>query len=90
MRWRVTLRPGPQGGLVLCVEYFANHSDRLENCVGHLEDDYTLFDCPGQMELHTPRPVMKQLVQQLAQWAFRDWLLCSPTGGFVSPPGGEA
>uniref|UniRef100_A0A670K9Q9 GPN-loop GTPase 3 n=1 Tax=Podarcis muralis TaxID=64176 RepID=A0A670K9Q9_PODMU len=37
-------------------------------CLGHVEDDYILFDCPGQIELYTHLPVMRQLVEQLQQW----------------------
>ncbi|TEA35990.1 hypothetical protein DBR06_SOUSAS810114 [Sousa chinensis] len=66
-----TLQFGPNGGLVFCMEYFANNFDWLEDCLGHVEDDYILFDCPGQIELYTHLPVMKQLVQQLEQWEFR-------------------
>ncbi|EQB77369.1 anaphase-promoting complex subunit 7 [Camelus ferus] len=66
-----SLQFGPNGGLVFCMEYFANNFDWLENCLGHVEDDYILFDCPGQIELYTHLPVMKQLVQQLEQWEFR-------------------
>ncbi|XP_016005155.2 GPN-loop GTPase 3 [Rousettus aegyptiacus] len=66
-----SLRFGPNGGLIFCMEYFANNFDWLENCLGHVEDDYILFDCPGQIELYTHLPVMKQLVQQLEQWEFR-------------------
>lgn len=43
-----TLHFGPNGGLVFCMEYFANNFDWLENCLGHVEDDYILFDCPGK------------------------------------------
>ncbi|XP_055963160.1 GPN-loop GTPase 3-like [Sorex fumeus] len=66
-----SLRFGPNGGLVFCMENFANNFECLENCLGHVEDDYILFDSPGQIELHTHLPVMKQLVQQLEQWVFR-------------------
>ncbi|XP_051956209.1 GPN-loop GTPase 3-like [Xyrauchen texanus] len=66
-----SLRFGPNGGLVFCMEYFANNFDWLEECLGHVEDDYILFDCPGQIELYTHLPVMKQLVEQLQQWEFR-------------------
>ncbi|CAJ0923802.1 unnamed protein product [Ranitomeya imitator] len=65
------LRFGPNGGLVYCMEYFANNFDWLESCLGHTEDDYILFDCPGQIELYTHLPVMKYLVDQLQQWEFR-------------------
>ncbi|XP_034458139.1 GPN-loop GTPase 3 isoform X2 [Hippoglossus hippoglossus] len=66
-----SLRFGPNGGLVFCMEYFANNFDWLEESLGHVEDDYILFDCPGQIELYTHLPVMKQLVEQLQQWEFR-------------------
>ncbi|EHB11488.1 GPN-loop GTPase 3 [Heterocephalus glaber] len=41
------LQFGPNGGLVFCMEYFANNFDWLENCLGHVEDDYILFNCPA-------------------------------------------
>ncbi|XP_063313050.1 GPN-loop GTPase 3 [Pelobates fuscus] len=66
-----SLRFGPNGGLVYCMEYLANNFDWLESCLGHTEDDYILFDCPGQIELYTHLPVMKYLVEQLQQWEFR-------------------
>ncbi|KAL2298312.1 hypothetical protein Nmel_015306 [Mimus melanotis] len=66
-----SLRFGPNGGLVFCMEYFANNFSWLEESLGHVEDDYVLFDCPGQIELYTHLPVMKQLVEQLQQWEFR-------------------
>lgn len=42
-----SLRFGPNGGLVFCMEYFANNFAWLEESLGHTEDDYILFDCPG-------------------------------------------
>ncbi|XP_044296867.1 GPN-loop GTPase 3 [Varanus komodoensis] len=66
-----SLKFGPNGGLVFCMEYFANNFGWLEECLGHVEDDYILFDCPGQIELYTHLPVMRQLAEQLQQWEFR-------------------
>lgn len=43
-----SLRFGPNGGLVFCMEYFANNFNWLEESLGHVEDDYILFDCPGK------------------------------------------
>ncbi|KAF4098700.1 hypothetical protein G5714_020730 [Onychostoma macrolepis] len=48
-----SLRFGPNGGLIFCMEYFSNNFDWLEESLGHVEDDYILFDCPGQIELYT-------------------------------------
>lgn len=42
-----SLRFGPNGGLVFCMEYLASNSRWLEESLGHVEDDYVLFDCPG-------------------------------------------
>lgn len=36
-----------------------------------MDDDYLLFDCPGQIELYTHLPVMRRLVELLDKWNFR-------------------
>jgi len=59
------LHMGPNGGLIFCMEYFAQNFDWLESAIGDIEDDYLLFDCPGQIELYTHIPVMRQLVDRL-------------------------
>ncbi|XP_035690474.1 GPN-loop GTPase 3-like isoform X2 [Branchiostoma floridae] len=66
-----SLRFGPNGGLVFCMEYFIQNFDWLEEELGEGEDDYFLFDCPGQIELYTHIPVMRQLVDTLQHWNFR-------------------
>ena len=38
---------------------------------GEGEDDYFIFDCPGQIELYTHIPIMRQLVLSLQQQDFR-------------------
>lgn len=45
--------------------------DWLEEQLGDVDDDYLLFDCPGQIELYTHLPVMKKLVNLLDKWGFR-------------------
>jgi hypothetical protein len=42
--------------------------DQLENFD---EDDYIIFDCPGQIELYSHLPVMRDLAQALSSWGFR-------------------
>jgi GTPase SAR1 family protein len=59
------LKFGPNGGLIFCMEYFAQNFDWLESELGDYEDDYFLFDCPGQIELYTHIPVMRNLVRFL-------------------------
>lgn len=65
------LRFGPNGGLVFAMEFLLENLDWLEGVLGEDEDDYILFDCPGQIELYTHMPVMRKLVDQLQEWNFR-------------------
>ncbi|KAG7303738.1 hypothetical protein JYU34_012306 [Plutella xylostella] len=65
------LQFGPNGGLVFCVETLLENIDWLEEQLGDVDDDYILFDCPGQIELYTHLPVMRKLVDQLQHWNFR-------------------
>lgn len=39
--------------------------------MGDVNDDYILFDCPGQIELYTHMNIMKELVDLLQKWDFR-------------------
>ncbi|XP_074643281.1 GPN-loop GTPase 3-like [Tubulanus polymorphus] len=64
------LRFGPNGGLVFCMEYFAQNFDWLEEQLDDIEDDYIVFDCPGQIELYTHLPVFRHLVDRLHKWNF--------------------
>ncbi|KAH9525748.1 GPN-loop GTPase 3 [Bulinus truncatus] len=66
-----SLHFGPNGGLVFCMEYLASNFEWLEDQLDVPEDEYVLFDCPGQIELYTHIPVMKQLVAKLESWDFR-------------------
>lgn len=64
------MKLGPNGSLVFCMEYLANHFDWLEEQLGEAEDDYIIFDCPGQIELYTHLTVIRQLVENLQKWDF--------------------
>lgn len=65
---------GPNGGLVFCIEYLAENSDWLHERLGDQEDDYILFDCPGQIELYTHLTAMRKLIRMLQNWNFN---ICS-------------
>jgi len=66
------LRFGPNGGLVFAMEFLLENLEWLEEALGEDEDDdYILFDCPGQIELYTHMTVMKRLVDTLEAWNFR-------------------
>jgi len=62
---------GPNGGLIYCMEYLVANLDVLDDALGSYEDDYIIFDCPGQIELYTHIPVMKTLVEHLSGLDYR-------------------
>ncbi|VVD02145.1 GPN-loop GTPase 3 [Leptidea sinapis] len=62
---------GPNGGLVFCMETLLENCEWLEEQLGDVDDDYILFDCPGQIELYTHLSVIKKLVNTLEKWNFR-------------------
>jgi len=62
---------GPNGGLVFSMEFLIENTDWLEEALGEEDDDYILFDCPGQIELYTHMNVMRKFVDVLQQWNFR-------------------
>lgn len=73
---------GPNGGLVFCIEYLIENQEWFKEqlCGGGEEDDvidsdpdddYIIFDMPGQIELYTHLNVGRQLVELLTSWNFR-------------------
>eukprot|EP01102_Stenamoeba_stenopodia_P004551 TRINITY_DN14852_c0_g1_i1.p1 TRINITY_DN14852_c0_g1~~TRINITY_DN14852_c0_g1_i1.p1 ORF type:complete len:270 (+),score=53.66 TRINITY_DN14852_c0_g1_i1:80-889(+) len=62
---------GPNGGLVFCMEFLVDNLSWLEDELGDYDDDYLIFDCPGQIELYTHIPVMKSLSEELQRWGYR-------------------
>lgn len=65
------LRFGPNGGLIFCMEYLVENATWLEEKLGDIDDDYIIFDCPGQIELYTHMTVMRQLITMLQNMNFR-------------------
>ncbi|KAI8620085.1 GPN-loop GTPase [Chytriomyces sp. MP71] len=65
------LQYGPNGGLVYCLEYLCNNMDWLEEQISNFEEDYLIIDCPGQIELYTHFPIMKQIVSCLGRMGYR-------------------
>ena len=54
---------GPNGGLVYAFEYIDENQEWLHEQLGDDDDEYYIFDCPGQIELYSHVPVMRSLVQ---------------------------
>lgn len=65
------LKLGPNGALVYAMELLLEHSDWIKDQLGDFDDDYILFDCPGQIELHTHYDVIKRFVELLQSLGFR-------------------
>ncbi|KAJ1971195.1 hypothetical protein H4R35_005408 [Dimargaris xerosporica] len=61
---------GPNGGLIYCMEFLLNNVDWLEEELGDYDDDYLIFDCPGQIELYTHFPIMRDICETLQKWNF--------------------
>ena len=62
---------GPNGGLVYCMEYLLQHSEWLKDELDAFgEEDYILLDCPGQIELYSHLPIMRDLSKLILSWDF--------------------
>ncbi|EEE59020.1 hypothetical protein OsJ_10764 [Oryza sativa Japonica Group] len=63
---------GPNGGLIYCMEHLEDNLDDWldEQLDGYLDDDYLVFDCPGQIELFTHVPVLRNFVEHLKRKNF--------------------
>ncbi|PIL28263.1 hypothetical protein GSI_09675 [Ganoderma sinense ZZ0214-1] len=63
---------GPNGGMLYCMEYLEANHDWLEDRLKELDkDDYVLFDLPGQVELSTNHPSVKNIIRRLTKSGFR-------------------
>jgi GTPase SAR1 family protein len=61
---------GPNGGLFFCIEYLLQNQTWLQEKLSEIikEDDYVLFDCPGQIELYSDQDVFRELVKLLQNY----------------------
>ena len=63
---------GPNGGLVYAMEYLIQNYEWLQEQLDYfVEDDYIILDCPGQIELYSHLPIMKNLAHMLVSWGYR-------------------
>ncbi|KAG6415514.1 hypothetical protein SASPL_122926 [Salvia splendens] len=68
---------GPNGGLIYCMDlnYHMHLEENLDEWLteeldNYLDDDYLVFDCPGQIELFSHVPVLKNFVEHLKRKNF--------------------
>ncbi|XP_032668292.1 GPN-loop GTPase 3 isoform X2 [Odontomachus brunneus] len=64
------LRFGPNGSLIYCMEYLVE-SKWLEEKLSEVQEDYIIFDCPGQIELYTHMTVIRKLITILQNLNFQ-------------------
>lgn len=86
-----SLKLGPNGGLIYCMEYLEANFDWLQEKLAAFRGHYYLFDCPGQVELYTHHDALKNIFAQLVKWNFRlaavhlvDSHYCTDPGKFIS------
>ncbi|KAL6749512.1 GPN-loop GTPase [Haematococcus lacustris] len=67
---------GPNGGLLYCMEYLEDnlHEWLGEELQGYGDDDYLMFDCPGQIELYSHLSIFKTFVDFLRN---DGWSVCA-------------
>lgn len=78
------LNLGPNGALVYAMEYLMENLDWLTERLGTMEDDYILFDTPGQIELVSHFEMMKNFAKYLESLNFRVCVVFLLDSQFVS------
>ncbi|XP_065874604.1 uncharacterized protein [Euphorbia lathyris] len=63
---------GPNGALLYCMEELEDNLDDwlTEELDNYMDDDYLVFDCPGQIELFSHVPVLRNFVEHLKRKNF--------------------
>jgi len=56
---------GPNGGLVYCLEYLERNLSWLDDEIGDFDDDYFIFDLPGQIELYCHLAIIQKIIDYL-------------------------
>lgn len=86
-----TMKLGPNGGLIYCMEFLEKNLDWLEKQLRKLQKKYLIFDFPGQVELYTHHNSVRNIAHQLQKWDYRlvathlvDSHYCSDASKFIS------
>lgn len=67
---------GPNGGLMYCMELLEDNIEEwlAQELEAYGEDDYLVFDCPGQIEFYSHVPVFRTLIDYLQK---NGWKVCA-------------
>lgn len=64
-------RLGPNGGILYALEELEHNYEWLEEGLKEFDQDYVLFDCPGQVELYTHHNSLRNIFFKLQKRGFR-------------------
>mmetsp|Transcript_24953 Transcript_24953/g.69587 ORF Transcript_24953/g.69587 Transcript_24953/m.69587 type:complete len:272 (+) Transcript_24953:191-1006(+) len=66
---------GPNGGLLYCMEFLEENLDDwlAEQLESYGEEDYLIFDCPGQIELYSHVSMFRNFIKYLEK---EGWSVC--------------
>eukprot|EP00127_Corallochytrium_limacisporum_P007498 Clim_evm20s253 gene=Clim_evmTU20s253 len=78
------LKYGPNGALVYCMEFLMDNLDWFEEALGSYEEEYLIVDLPGQIELYTHIPVIRNFVSFLERQMYRMCAVYMVDSQFVS------
>jgi GTPase SAR1 family protein len=86
-----SLKLGPNGGLIYCMEFLEKNLCWLTERLDKVRDAYLLIDCPGQVELYTHNDALKNIIRSLEKLGVRlcavnlvDSHYCSDPSKFIS------
>lgn len=65
------MKLGPNGGLIYCMEFLEKNIEWLQTKINDCQQNYFLFDCPGQVELFTHHNSVKNITHKLQEWNFK-------------------
>lgn len=82
-----TLKLGPNGGLVYCMEFLETNVQWLLDEIAKVKDHYIIIDCPGQVELYTHHSSVKSLVEALEKWGLRLCAVHLVDSNYCTDPG---
>lgn len=85
------LKLGPNGALMYCMEYLEENFDWLFGKLNSLEENYLIFDLPGQVELYTHHKSIRNVFKRLEKIEYHlcvvhmvDSHYCSDASKFIS------
>lgn len=87
-----TLKLGPNGALIYCIEYLEANLDWLQTKLKDISSDtYILIDCPGQVELYTHHTAIRNILHSLQREDFRlaavhliDGIYCTDPSKYIA------